>query len=200
MAIAAMGACRRAWFVMHWRRAIVPADDPFSKMGLKKLAPGQKKPETPTATWEELLAFRMADLTISSLALRSALRGELSIRPERVIFNCRANLRSLHPKCIAPLASHVAIRFAPQGASCCRFFSSPHNAWQFRPGDRFGGFPEACCGRTEFTKQSRRTLKRRYRLHVQVCSVSLALPMQFHFAAPIQFRKGVARSSCSVIA
>lgn len=61
------------------RRAIVPADDPFSKMGLKKLAPGQKKPETPTATWEELLAFRMADLTISSLALRSALRGELSI-------------------------------------------------------------------------------------------------------------------------
>jgi hypothetical protein len=59
MAIAAMGACRRAWFVMQRaEEKIVPADNPFAKMGLKKLAPGQKKPETPTATWEELLAFR----------------------------------------------------------------------------------------------------------------------------------------------
>jgi hypothetical protein len=45
MAIAAMGACRRAWFVMQRaEEAIVPADNPFAKMGLKKLAPGQKKP------------------------------------------------------------------------------------------------------------------------------------------------------------
>jgi hypothetical protein len=59
MAIAAMGACRRAWFVMQRaEEAIVPADNPFAKMGLKKLAPGQKKPETPTATWDELVAFR----------------------------------------------------------------------------------------------------------------------------------------------
>jgi hypothetical protein len=59
MAIAAMGACRRAWFVMHRaEEAIVPADNPFAKMGLKKLAPGQKKTETPTAMWEELTIFR----------------------------------------------------------------------------------------------------------------------------------------------
>jgi len=59
MAIAAMGACRRAWFVMQRaEEAIAPADNPFAKMGLKKLAPGQKKAETPTATWEELAIFR----------------------------------------------------------------------------------------------------------------------------------------------
>jgi hypothetical protein len=59
VAIAAMGACRRAWFVMQRaEEVIVPADNPFAKMGLKKLAPAQKKPETPTATWDELLAFR----------------------------------------------------------------------------------------------------------------------------------------------
>src|SRR5450631_4111426 len=61
MAIAAMGACRRAWFVMQRaEEKIVPADNPFAKMGLKKLAPGQKTPQTPTATWNELLAFREA--------------------------------------------------------------------------------------------------------------------------------------------
>jgi hypothetical protein len=58
-AIAAMGACRRAWFVMHRaEEKIVPADNPFAKMGLKKLAPGEHKKETPTATWEELIIFR----------------------------------------------------------------------------------------------------------------------------------------------
>jgi hypothetical protein len=56
MAIAAMGSCRRAWFVMHRaKEAIVPADNPFAKMGLKKLAPDQKKPETTTATYSRLL-------------------------------------------------------------------------------------------------------------------------------------------------
>jgi hypothetical protein len=58
-AIAAMGACRRAWFVMHRaEEKIVPVDNPFAKMGLKKVAPGQTKKETPTATWEELTIFR----------------------------------------------------------------------------------------------------------------------------------------------
>jgi hypothetical protein len=58
-AIAAMGASRRAWFVVHRaEESIVPAENPFAKMGLKKLAPGQKQSETPTATWEELTAFR----------------------------------------------------------------------------------------------------------------------------------------------
>jgi hypothetical protein len=61
MAIAAMGACRRAWFVMQRaEEAIVPADNPFAKMGLKKLAPGARQKETPTATWEELTIFRNA--------------------------------------------------------------------------------------------------------------------------------------------
>jgi hypothetical protein len=59
MAIAAMGACRRAWFVMQRaEEAVVPADNPFARMGLKKLAPGARKRETPTATWEELTIFR----------------------------------------------------------------------------------------------------------------------------------------------
>jgi hypothetical protein len=58
-AIAAMGACRRAWFVMHRaEEKIVPADNPFAKMGLKKLAPGERKKDTSTATWEELQIFR----------------------------------------------------------------------------------------------------------------------------------------------
>ena len=73
MAIAAMGACRRAWFVMHRaEEAIVPADNPFAKMGLKKLAPGQKKTETPTATWDELLAFREAAVRLGYPSIATA--------------------------------------------------------------------------------------------------------------------------------
>ena len=73
MAIAAMGACRRAWFVMHRaEEAIVPADNPFAKMGLKKLAPGQKKPETPTATWEELMAFRTSAVKLGYASIATA--------------------------------------------------------------------------------------------------------------------------------
>ena len=73
MAIAAMGACRRAWFVMQRaEEAIVPADNPFAKMGLKKLAPGQKKPETPTATWDELLAFRKTAVKLGYASLATA--------------------------------------------------------------------------------------------------------------------------------
>src|SRR6266849_7570465 len=73
MAIAAMGACRRAWFVMQRaEQAIVPADNPFAKMGLKKLAPGQKKTETPTATWDELVAFRNAALGLGYPSIATA--------------------------------------------------------------------------------------------------------------------------------
>ena len=73
MAIAAMGACRRAWFVMQRsEKAIVPADNPFAKMGLKKLAPGQKKTETPTATWDELMAFRMSAVKLGYASIATA--------------------------------------------------------------------------------------------------------------------------------
>jgi hypothetical protein len=73
MAIAAMGACRRAWFVMQRaEEAIVPADNPFAKMGLKKLAPGQKKSETPTATWDELMAFRASAVKLGYASIATA--------------------------------------------------------------------------------------------------------------------------------
>ena len=73
MAIAAMGACRRAWFVMQRaEEGIVPADNPFAKMGLKKLAPGQKKPETPTAMWDELPAFRTAAVKLGYSSVATA--------------------------------------------------------------------------------------------------------------------------------
>jgi hypothetical protein len=73
MAIAAMVACRRAWFVMQRaEEAIVPADNPFAKMGLKKLAPGARKKETPTATWEELTIFRTEALRLGYGSLATA--------------------------------------------------------------------------------------------------------------------------------
>lgn len=72
-AIAAMGACRRAWFVMHRaEEKIVPADNPFAKMGLKKLAPGERKRETPTATWDELQLFRAEARRLGYGALATA--------------------------------------------------------------------------------------------------------------------------------
>ena len=88
MAIAAMGACRRAWFVMHRaEEAIVPADNPFAKMGLKKLAPGQKKPETPTATWDELVAFRNAALALGYPSIATAvLTGWERLQREEHLF------------------------------------------------------------------------------------------------------------------
>jgi hypothetical protein len=56
---AAMVACRRAWFVgQRAEEKKVPAVNPFSRMGLKTRAPGQAARETPTATWDELVAFR----------------------------------------------------------------------------------------------------------------------------------------------
>jgi hypothetical protein len=56
---AAMTACRRAWFVgQRAQETKVPAVNPFSRMGLKSRAPGHAIRETPTATWDELVAFR----------------------------------------------------------------------------------------------------------------------------------------------
>jgi hypothetical protein len=51
----AMTACRRAWFVgQRAEERIVPAVNPFAKMGLKKRGPGETPHETPTATWDDL--------------------------------------------------------------------------------------------------------------------------------------------------
>jgi hypothetical protein len=83
----AMGACRRAWFVMQRAEEdIVPTVNPFAKMGLKKLAPGQKKTETPTATWEELTAFRAKafSLDFSSLATAALAAWEWLQREEHL--------------------------------------------------------------------------------------------------------------------
>lgn len=56
---AAMTACRRAWFVaQRAEENRVPSVNPFSKMGLKQRASGVAPKETPTATWDELQAFR----------------------------------------------------------------------------------------------------------------------------------------------
>lgn len=58
---AAMTACRRAWFVgQRAQETKVPAVNPFSRMDLKSRAPGQPARETPTATWDDLSAFRLA--------------------------------------------------------------------------------------------------------------------------------------------
>ncbi|SCB42997.1 hypothetical protein GA0061098_1009213 [Bradyrhizobium shewense] len=57
----AMASCRRAWFVgQRAQEKLVPASNPFSRMGLKHRAPGQPIRPTPTATWDELVAFRVA--------------------------------------------------------------------------------------------------------------------------------------------
>jgi hypothetical protein len=56
---AAMTACRRAWFVgIRAQEKLVPTTNPFSNMGLKTRVAGQSRRETPTATWNELVAFR----------------------------------------------------------------------------------------------------------------------------------------------
>ncbi|WP_271570384.1 hypothetical protein [Bradyrhizobium sp. CCBAU 11386] len=57
----AMASCRRAWFVgQRAQEKVVPANNPFSRMGLRSRAPGQPIRPTPTATWDELVAFRAA--------------------------------------------------------------------------------------------------------------------------------------------
>jgi hypothetical protein len=84
---AAMTACKRAWFVGHRAQETkVPESNPFSKMGLKARAPGQPVRETTTATWDELVAFRMAakKLGYSSVGTAALLTWEWLQREEHV--------------------------------------------------------------------------------------------------------------------
>jgi hypothetical protein len=84
---AAMVACRRAWFVsQRAREKDVPAINPFSRMGLKARAPNQPVRETPTATWEELVAFRRKanELGYRSVATAALLSWEWLQREEHV--------------------------------------------------------------------------------------------------------------------
>ena len=84
---AAMTACRRAWFVgQRAQEAKVPVINPFSRMGLRTRAPGQPVRETPTATWEELVAFRVAakKLGYGSVGTAALLTWEWLQREEHV--------------------------------------------------------------------------------------------------------------------
>jgi hypothetical protein len=70
---AAMVACRRAWFIgMRAEEKVVPPVNPFSRMGLKARAPGQAVRETPTATWDELQAFRATAIERGNRSLATA--------------------------------------------------------------------------------------------------------------------------------
>lgn len=83
----AMAACRRAWFVgQRAQERIVPATNPFSRMGLKSHPPGQPIRPTPTATWDELVAFRAAarKLDYRSIATAALLSWEWLQREQHV--------------------------------------------------------------------------------------------------------------------
>ncbi|MBR0899953.1 hypothetical protein JQ616_33800 [Bradyrhizobium tropiciagri] len=70
---AAMAACRRAWFVgQRAQEKHVPAVNPFSRMGLKARSPGKPVRETPTATWDELVAFREAAKKLGYFSVATA--------------------------------------------------------------------------------------------------------------------------------
>lgn len=82
-----MTACRRAWFVgQRAEEKRVPTVNPFSKMGLKARAPGQPVRETPTATWDELVAFRAKanELGYRSIATAALVAWEWLQREEHV--------------------------------------------------------------------------------------------------------------------
>lgn len=84
---ASMTACRRAWFVgQRAQETEVPAINPFSRMGLKSRMPGQAVRETPTATWDELVAFRVAanKLGYRSVGTAALLTWEWLQRQEHV--------------------------------------------------------------------------------------------------------------------
>jgi hypothetical protein len=84
---ASMTACRRAWFVgQRAQETEVPAINPFSRMGLKTRALGQPARETPTATWDELVAFRVAanKLGYRSVGTAALLTWEWLQRQEHV--------------------------------------------------------------------------------------------------------------------
>lgn len=108
---ASMTACRRAWFVgQRAQEEEVPTVNPFSRMGLKRRALGQPVRETPTATWDELIAFRSAAnrLGYRSVATAALLTWEWLQRQEHVfgafeISHYRPNerpnsVRIVHPK------------------------------------------------------------------------------------------------------
>ncbi|MCA1437801.1 hypothetical protein I6F33_33285 [Bradyrhizobium sp. BRP20] len=83
----AMACCRRAWFVgQRAQEKIVPASNPFSRMGLKSRAPGRPLRPTPTATWDELVAFRAAAkrLDYHSIATAALLSWEWLQREQHV--------------------------------------------------------------------------------------------------------------------
>lgn len=108
---AAMTACRRAWFVgQRAQEKKVPEVNPFSRMGLKSRSPGQLVRETPTATWEELVAFRQCATTLGyhSIGTAALLSWEWLQREEHVfgVFEVAHyrpkqrpdSVRILHPK------------------------------------------------------------------------------------------------------
>ena len=107
---AAMTACRRAWFVgQRAQEAEVPAINPFSRMGLKIRALGQPVRETPTATWDELVAFRVAanKLGYRSVGTAALLTWEWLQRQEHVfgafeISHYRPNVRPNSVKIVHP--------------------------------------------------------------------------------------------------
>ena len=107
---AAMTACRRAWFVgQRAQETEVPAINPFSRMGLKIRAPGQPVRETPTATWDELVAFRVAAnrLGYRSVGTAALLTWEWLQRQEHVfgafeISHYRPNVRPNSVKIVHP--------------------------------------------------------------------------------------------------
>ncbi|MTV15486.1 MULTISPECIES: hypothetical protein [Bradyrhizobium] len=68
---AAMTACRRAWFVGQ-RTQDVPEVNPFSRMGPKARSPGKPVRETPTATWDDLVAFREAARRLGYFSVATA--------------------------------------------------------------------------------------------------------------------------------
>ena len=70
---AAMTACRRAWFIgQRAEERIVPAINPFSKMGLKKRIRRETPRETPTARWDELVAFRTKAIEMGYTSVATA--------------------------------------------------------------------------------------------------------------------------------
>ena len=84
---ASMTACRRAWFVgQRAQEEEVPTVNPFSRMGLRRRRLGQPVCETPTATWDELVAFRLAAnrLGYRSVATAALLTWEWLQRQEHV--------------------------------------------------------------------------------------------------------------------
>ena len=57
----------------------MPLINPFSRMGLKSRAPGQPVRETPTATWDELIAFRTAAEKLGYRSVRTAALVDLGM-------------------------------------------------------------------------------------------------------------------------